>query len=282
MVLFDVRITHRGVPKSVLDRVIGAAALAGSPAGRDRRKERLRRWALQLRGEPDRLAVYFAVGVDNAKTYEFARRNMRRQRAQLDKADFPLSEELVVPVPRGGARGRRTVNLGSNPPDSPGLGGCGILDAGADRLRGVVYDDPPSDRASRVLVFEGGRPQRWLSFSRAPSLPEVVEAYRESPVIAARTRRRITRPRCRCRPARSWCAPRASRGAPPLPRAASRRRRRRRGGARGRQCPGHPAHRGRRGDVRALEDTGDDESTNPRRDSRGLVMRRCGRQRARS
>jgi ectoine hydroxylase-related dioxygenase (phytanoyl-CoA dioxygenase family) len=101
-VLFDVRLTHRGVRRSPADRVAGLMALAGPLSGRDRRKEYLRRTWLRLKSQEDRLAVYFALGVDNEYTRQFARRNMVRQRAQLGECAARLSDATIEQLESAG------------------------------------------------------------------------------------------------------------------------------------------------------------------------------------
>jgi ectoine hydroxylase-related dioxygenase (phytanoyl-CoA dioxygenase family) len=101
-VIFDVRLTHRGVPKSLVDRAAALIAFTGSPSSRDRRKENLRRAGLRLRGKADRLAVYFAVGIDNERTRDFARRNMARQQAQLGTRSAVLSDAVLAQLEQAG------------------------------------------------------------------------------------------------------------------------------------------------------------------------------------
>jgi len=94
-ILFDVRITHRGVAVTFMDRVLTTVARVIPARGRARVLDRLRHWWLAVTGRPDRLVVYFAFGVPSELTDAFATRNMRRQLSQLGETDVQLAPELA-------------------------------------------------------------------------------------------------------------------------------------------------------------------------------------------
>ncbi|HTR70206.1 MAG TPA: phytanoyl-CoA dioxygenase family protein [Mycobacteriales bacterium] len=94
-VIFDVRLSHRGVAPSLPDKVILAAARISGAANADRRAARWRRNLFRLTGRPERLAIYFAFGAPNERSETFARRNLGRQLEQLGKAAEPLAPSLV-------------------------------------------------------------------------------------------------------------------------------------------------------------------------------------------
>ena len=108
MVLFDVRITHRGVQKSMLDRGLFTLGKALSPRHPEAMATRLRRRQMALAGKPARMAVYFAFGAPNENSVRFAQRNMGRQLAQLLKHASPLPESLAQAFE---ASAIRTVDL---------------------------------------------------------------------------------------------------------------------------------------------------------------------------
>jgi hypothetical protein len=81
-VLFDVRITHRGVEPSATDYLLFAL---GKVLPESRRGDILytaRKAAFKLMNRPERVAVYFAYGLPGEATTTFARRNMARQLSQ--------------------------------------------------------------------------------------------------------------------------------------------------------------------------------------------------------
>jgi hypothetical protein len=94
MVLFDVRITHRGVRPSLVDRVMLGCARIFLKHSADSAAASWRRARLRLVGKPDRIAVYFAFGSPNDHSVRFAQRNMRRQLSQLGKPAIPLPSQL--------------------------------------------------------------------------------------------------------------------------------------------------------------------------------------------
>jgi hypothetical protein len=94
IVLFDVRISHRGVRPGALD-----AIAAGATRLTARRDTALRMAARRRRlgafvGRPDRMAVYFAFGIANDRSNVFATRNMRRQLSQLGEGDIEIPLKL--------------------------------------------------------------------------------------------------------------------------------------------------------------------------------------------
>jgi hypothetical protein len=95
VVLFDVRITHRGVAPGAVDWALFGAAKLLSPRHPAPLAARLRRRRMRLAGRPDRMAVYFAFGMPNEQSRTFAQRNMKRQLSQLRGASATLPTELV-------------------------------------------------------------------------------------------------------------------------------------------------------------------------------------------
>jgi hypothetical protein len=93
-VLFDVRITHRGMMPTVGDRAITRLGDLLPTSMRDTLPANVRRWKYRLLRSPERLAVYFAFGAPNEMSEAFADRNMRRQLAQLGTQRFELPLEL--------------------------------------------------------------------------------------------------------------------------------------------------------------------------------------------
>lgn len=95
MILFDVRITHRGTMPTKVDSAINK--LQDTLKWRSFRSVSplLRRWKYQVTNKPDRLAVYFALGAPNEKSETFAFRNMQRQLAQLHLNECRLPVELM-------------------------------------------------------------------------------------------------------------------------------------------------------------------------------------------
>jgi hypothetical protein len=95
VVLFDVRLTHRGVPGAPLDYVIAGAARALPATRRGATVDGVRRWVMRRRGGRDRVAVYFAYGVPGTMTASFAARNMARQRGQIGRSAPLLAQTLA-------------------------------------------------------------------------------------------------------------------------------------------------------------------------------------------
>ncbi len=108
-VLFDVRLTHRGVEPSLIDSALFAAAKVVKPKAPAALAAQLRRKQMRLTGRPDRVAVYFAFGAANENSERFAERNMRRQLSQLGREAPPLPADLVGAF---SAAGIGTVELG--------------------------------------------------------------------------------------------------------------------------------------------------------------------------
>jgi hypothetical protein len=91
IVVFDVRLSHRGVVATLGSKVLlGLAGLSGK-RGAAVRWAKLRRRMNRLVGRADRIAVYFAFGLPNENTAAFARRNLGRQLQQLGKDPVPLA-----------------------------------------------------------------------------------------------------------------------------------------------------------------------------------------------
>jgi hypothetical protein len=94
-VLFDVRLTHRGVQPGLVDSALLGAAKAINHRSTDPLAARLRRCQARLMHRPDRLAVYFAFGAPTENWKRFAQRNMRRQLSQLCTEASGLPQSLV-------------------------------------------------------------------------------------------------------------------------------------------------------------------------------------------
>ena len=95
-IVFDVRITHRGVSPGALDRALLGAAKAISPHHPAPLAAKLRRKRMRIEHKPNRIAVYFAFGLPNDKSEQFARRNMQRQLSQLGKTGATLPDALIA------------------------------------------------------------------------------------------------------------------------------------------------------------------------------------------
>jgi hypothetical protein len=108
LVVFDVRITHRGIRPGALDWALMGTAKLLSPKHPNPLAARLRRASVRLSRRPDRIAVYFAFGMPNHLTEQFAQRNMERQLSQLHKKSAPLPEPLIESFSRSGVT---TVSL---------------------------------------------------------------------------------------------------------------------------------------------------------------------------
>jgi hypothetical protein len=102
LIVFDVRITHRGVAPGVVDwALLGVAKMCANRKSASL-AARLRRARMKLAKRPDRIAVYFAFGQPNEKSREFTRRNMRRQSSQLGHHSPHLPEQLVESLAASG------------------------------------------------------------------------------------------------------------------------------------------------------------------------------------
>ena len=102
MILFDVRITHRGSQPTKVDLAINRLGESLKWRWFEPVPPLLRRLKYKLTGRPDRLAVYFAFGASNPKKKMFARRNMRRQLQQLDLEWMSTSLPVAARVGRVG------------------------------------------------------------------------------------------------------------------------------------------------------------------------------------
>jgi hypothetical protein len=102
VVLFDVRITHRGQAPELIDRVVASGARVLPRARRDRTVATLRRVWNRVTGRPDRLAVFFAFGPDVEKTRTYGARNLARELDQLGRDGLTVPETLQAAF---GARG---------------------------------------------------------------------------------------------------------------------------------------------------------------------------------
>jgi hypothetical protein len=93
-VIFDVRITHRGIRPPLPERIV--THIGDRLGGRATRVAAgLRQEKNRILGRPDRLAVYFAFGVANARSIVFAQRNMTRQISHLPHGSPGLTPALV-------------------------------------------------------------------------------------------------------------------------------------------------------------------------------------------
>ena len=108
LLLFDVRITHRGVSPGFLDQFLLGMAKLSFPRDSAPFAARLRRRRLRLVKQPDRLAVYFAFGKPNDASYRFAKRNMKRQLTHLGRESSRLPAELIKSFNESGIK---TVDL---------------------------------------------------------------------------------------------------------------------------------------------------------------------------
>jgi len=95
VVLFDVRLTHRGTRPPLPIRALAQVAEITRTSGARHAVARLRCSTNALRRRPDRIAIYVAYGLPNERTLTFARRNMARQTAQLGRPSPPLSADLI-------------------------------------------------------------------------------------------------------------------------------------------------------------------------------------------
>jgi hypothetical protein len=95
VVLFDVRISHRGVRPRVLDAIALGASRPGRARDRWKRMATCRRRLGAWTGRRDRMAVYFAFGIPNEQSVAFASRNMRRQLSQLGGERVELASPLL-------------------------------------------------------------------------------------------------------------------------------------------------------------------------------------------
>jgi hypothetical protein len=95
MILFDVRITHRGTEPTKVDSAINKLQGRLNWRSLGSVSPILRRWKYKLTNKPDRLAVYFAFGAPNERSETFAFRNMQRQLAQLNLTECRLPVELT-------------------------------------------------------------------------------------------------------------------------------------------------------------------------------------------
>jgi hypothetical protein len=93
IVLFDVRLTHRGICPTLFDRVTTRLGDI-SPVDSSTLAATIRLWKYRAQRRPDRLAVYFALGAPNERSEIFAARNMRRQLQQLGRQKFAISSDL--------------------------------------------------------------------------------------------------------------------------------------------------------------------------------------------
>jgi Phytanoyl-CoA dioxygenase (PhyH) len=94
-VLFDVRISHRGISHGVLDLAAAGVARVGPRKSRSEAESSWRRRLGRLTARQDRLAIYFAFGIPNGMSDAFASRNMARQLSQLGQTSFELPSQLV-------------------------------------------------------------------------------------------------------------------------------------------------------------------------------------------
>ena len=95
MVLFDVRITHRGAVPTKVDAAVSKIQEKLKWRSLQSVSPLLRRWKYKMANKPDRLAIYFAFGAPNEKSETFACRNMQRQLAQLHLTECRLPSELL-------------------------------------------------------------------------------------------------------------------------------------------------------------------------------------------
>jgi hypothetical protein len=98
IVIFDVRVTHRGLLPSVSDAAMSRLCDLMPVGDKGRVLARSRSLKNSLRHRPDRVAAYFAYGVDKPSTEIFASRNMMRQLSQLGQSvpepDFAFKNSL--------------------------------------------------------------------------------------------------------------------------------------------------------------------------------------------
>lgn len=94
-VVFDVRVTHRGIRPPLVERGITDVGDTLASPWATHGAARLRRAKNRVLLRPDRLAVYFAFGSPNERSTTFARRNMERQVGGLGREPSPLPNALV-------------------------------------------------------------------------------------------------------------------------------------------------------------------------------------------
>jgi hypothetical protein len=104
VVIFDVRMSHRGARPRPTDQVLRAVAKLPSRSGRPRSADAYRRRFNAALHRPDRLVVYFAFGLANDNSESFATRNMRRQLEDLGQTTTELPEELRVGLEAAGVK----------------------------------------------------------------------------------------------------------------------------------------------------------------------------------
>jgi len=104
VVAFDVRISHRGTRPGLSDQALRAVAKLPAPGGRQRSADSYRRRLNAVRHRPDRLAVYVAFGVANARSEHFAKCNMSRQLTHLHDSTTELPPDLRSGLEAAGVR----------------------------------------------------------------------------------------------------------------------------------------------------------------------------------
>ena len=104
VVIFDVRMSHRGRRPTLTDQALRAVAKLPSTPGHSRSADAYRRRFNAVLHRPDRLAVYFAFGLANGNSEAFAKRNMRRQLADLGQTTTELPDELRAGLEAAGVK----------------------------------------------------------------------------------------------------------------------------------------------------------------------------------
>ena len=94
VVVFDLRISHRGVRPPPVDQALRGVAQAVRKTGRGPDADAYRRRWNAFRRRPDRMALYVAFGLCNQNTSQFASRNMGRQWQHLGREAAELPEAL--------------------------------------------------------------------------------------------------------------------------------------------------------------------------------------------
>ena len=102
LVLFDVRISHRGVRPNLLDKAVYLATRILPAARRASAVDAVRERLMALRHQSPRVAVYLAYGIPNPQTTTFASRNHRRQQTQTGGDDPAHEQELAAELAEHG------------------------------------------------------------------------------------------------------------------------------------------------------------------------------------
>lgn len=96
VVVFDARLTHRGVAPSATDRAIAGGARLLPRSRRGDAVARIRAGFNRAGGRRDRVALFFAYGPPGERTVTYARRNLARERSQTGRIGGAIDPGLAA------------------------------------------------------------------------------------------------------------------------------------------------------------------------------------------